>query len=174
MRICWLTLRILLFQFIFYGTTSTAQTSFSNYTISKLTPDDGLSQGSNYFRFEDSKGFMWLTCNDAINRYDGKMVKVYNLDAYFKSCPNLQQGYGFAEDSESNIYIGSTKGLYIYNRKQDNFTLLKIFKIRQMKLPCPLVLLMEKSGASTGNFNLQLTILLLEQLPIKHKFRYRN
>ena len=128
MRICWLTLRILLFQFIFYGTTSTAQTSFSNYTISKLTPDDGLSQGSNYFRFEDSKGFMWLTCNDAINRYDGKMVKVYNLDAYFKSCPNLQQGYGFAEDSESNIYIGSTKGLYIYNRKQDNFTLLKIFK----------------------------------------------
>ena len=70
---------------------------------------------------------MWLTGNDALNRYDGKMVKVYNLDKYFLLCPNLQQGYGFAEDDESNIYIGSTRGLYIYLRKQDKFILKKIF-----------------------------------------------
>lgn len=119
--------RIFLLQFIFCCNFCLAQTNFYNYKILKLTPDDGLSQGSNYFRFEDSKGFMWLTCNDAVNRYDGRMVKVYNLDTYFKNCPSLQQGYGFAEDSESNIYIGSTKGLYIYHRKQDNFTLQKIF-----------------------------------------------
>ena len=127
MRACRFTTRFFLLLYLFNGTSATAQTNFSNYTISKLTPDNGLSQGSNYFRFEDSKGFMWLTCNDAINRYDGKMVKVYNLDTYFKNCPSLQQGYGFAEDSESNIYVGSTKGLYIYHRKQDNFTVLKIF-----------------------------------------------
>jgi signal transduction histidine kinase/ligand-binding sensor domain-containing protein len=101
-----------------------AQVSF---TTSRLTMDDGLSQGSNYFRFEDSKGFMWITCNDALNRYDGKMVKVYNLNRYFENCPALQQGYGFAEDTASNIYIGSTRGLYIYHRKQDKFTLQKIF-----------------------------------------------
>jgi signal transduction histidine kinase len=70
---------------------------------------------------------MWLTGNDAVNRYDGKMVKVYNLDRYFLNCPNLQQGYGFAEDDEANIYIGSTRGLYIYHRNQDKFTLQKIF-----------------------------------------------
>ena len=70
---------------------------------------------------------MWLTGNDALNRYDGKMVKVYNLDKYFLHCPNLQQGYGFAEDDESNIYIGSTRGLYIYLRSQDKFALQKIF-----------------------------------------------
>ena len=70
---------------------------------------------------------MWLTGNDAVNRYDGKMVKVYNLDKFFVHCPNLQQGYGFAEDDESNIYIGSTQGLYIYLRSQDKFILQKIF-----------------------------------------------
>ena len=70
---------------------------------------------------------MWLTGNDAVNRYDGKMVKVYNLDRYFLNCPNLQQGYGFAEDEEANIYIGSTRGLYIYHRNRDKFTLKKIF-----------------------------------------------
>ncbi len=70
---------------------------------------------------------MWLTGNDAVNRYDGKMVKVYNLDRYFLNCPNLQQGYGFAEDNEANIYIGSTRGLYIYHRNSDKFSLQKIF-----------------------------------------------
>ncbi len=100
---------------------------YNNFTIRTLTPDDGLSQGSNYFRYEDSQGFMWLTANDALNRYDGKMVKVYNLDKYFKDCPPLQQGYGFAEDNESNIYVGSTRGLYIYHRNTDKFTLKKIF-----------------------------------------------
>lgn len=104
------------------------QNSLSNFSISKLTPDDGLSQGSNYFRFEDSKGFMWITSNDALNRFDGKMVKVYNTDNYFSNCPNLQQGYGFAEDDKTNIYIGSIRGLYIYNRNQDKFHLQKIFK----------------------------------------------
>lgn len=104
------------------------QNPLTNFSISKLTPDDGLSQGSNYFRFEDSRGFMWITSNDALNRFDGKMVKVYNTDNYFSNCPNLQQGYGFAEDDKSNIYIGSIRGLYIYNRNQDKFHLKKIFK----------------------------------------------
>ncbi len=71
---------------------------------------------------------MWLTCNDALNRYDGKTVKVYNLDKYFDKCPNLQQGYGFAEDDKGNIYIGSVRGLYIYHRNEDRFSLQKIFK----------------------------------------------
>lgn len=104
-----------------------SQTPLS-YTISKLTADDGLSQVSNYFRFEDSQGFMWITANDALNRYDGSSVKVYNLNRYFKNCPNLQQGYGFAEDDYSNVYVGSERGLYIYTRKTDKFTLQKIFK----------------------------------------------
>lgn len=115
------------FTFFLLHTVCFAQTDLSQYSVQRLTPDDGLSQGSNYFRFEDSRGFMWLTGNDAVNRYDGSMVKVYNLNRYFKGCPNLQQGYGFAEDDKSNIYIGSIRGLYIYHRNTDKFTLQKIY-----------------------------------------------
>lgn len=127
-----------LMYFIFFFHFSHAQNSFNNYSISKLTPDDGLSQGSNYFKHEDSHGFMWLTCNDALNRFDGKTVKVYNLDKYFDNCPNLQQGYGFAEDKHGNIYIGSVRGLYIYNRKKDQFTLQKIFNTGVDDLAMPI------------------------------------
>lgn len=107
------------------------------YSISRLTPDDGLSQGSNYFRFEDSRGFMWLTGNDALNRYDGSMVKVYNLDRYFDNCPPLQQGYGFAEDGNTNIYIGSVNGLYTYHRDKEKFTLQNIFPHSPDKVAMP-------------------------------------
>lgn len=99
----------------------------SSITLTRLTQDDGLSQGSNYFRYEDQLGFMWITGIDALNRYDGKMVKVYNLRKYFKACEPLQQGYGFAEDAEHNLYVGSARGLYIYHRKKDQFSLKKIF-----------------------------------------------
>lgn len=80
---------------------------------------------------------MWITCNDALNRYDGNLVKVYNLDKYFKGCPNLQQGYGFAEDEQSNIYIGSTRGIYIYHRSTDKFTLQHIFATDKDALAMP-------------------------------------
>ena len=101
--------------------------SLPEYTIRHLSQDDGLSQGSNYFRYEDNAGFMWIAANDAINRYDGSRVKVYNLSRYFKNCPPLQEAYGFAGDKSNNIYIGSISGLYIYHRNTDRFTLSKVF-----------------------------------------------
>jgi signal transduction histidine kinase/ligand-binding sensor domain-containing protein len=124
--------KYLLFQFIFLTigiTYLNAQIpqDYQYCSITKLSQDEGLSQGSNYFTFEDSEGFMWITANDAMNRYDGKMVKVYKKDFYFKNCEPLKQGYGIVEDSFKNIYVGSTDGLYIYNRGQDRFTMQKIF-----------------------------------------------
>ena len=102
-----------------------------SFTISRITPDHGLSQGSNYFRYEDGLGFMWMTGIDALNRFDGKVIKVYNRARYFKDCEPLQQGYGFAEDENHHLYIGSTKGLYIYHRKKDQFLRKKIFSDKQ-------------------------------------------
>lgn len=103
-----------------------SQPQFNSFQFSRLSQDEGLSQGSNYFRYEDHHGFMWITGNDALNRYDGSSVKVYNLNKFFKNCPALQQGYGFAEDKE-NLYIGSTRGLYVYHFQTDDFTLIDIY-----------------------------------------------
>ena len=112
-----------------------AQVDFNHYTISTLTPEDGLSQGSNHFRFEDSRGFMWIAANDAVNRYDGSKVKVFNLNKYFSNCPVMQKAYGFAEDDAANVYVGSEIGLYKYNRTKDKFTLLTIFKDGKEAMP---------------------------------------
>ncbi len=98
------------------------------YSVKNITTKPGgLSQGSSYFRHEDKQGFMWITANNAVNRYDGCNVKVYNLDRYFINCSPLTQGINFTEDEQSNLYIGSEKGIYIYHRNKDNFTLVEPF-----------------------------------------------
>jgi signal transduction histidine kinase/ligand-binding sensor domain-containing protein len=108
-----------------------------SYSSSIINLDDGLSQGSNYFRYEDTKGFMWLTANDAVNRFDGAYIKVYNLDKYFENCPNLQQAYGITEDNRANIYMGSINGLYIYQREKDKFSLQKIYANNKEQVAMP-------------------------------------
>jgi hypothetical protein len=98
---------------------------FPKIVPDQLTVDDGLSHAISGYQFQDSQGFMWIPCFDALNRFDGKNVKVYNLQRYFKNCLPLQQGFGFTEDEYQNIYIGSVQGLFRYDRKSDKFTLLK-------------------------------------------------
>lgn len=115
-----------IFLIFFFGNYFFGQTQFNRFSISRLSQDDGLSQGSNYFMYEDQKGFMWITGNDALNRFDGNNVKVFNLNYYFKNCPALQQGYGFAE-SENELFVGSTRGLYVYNYQKEVFSLVEIF-----------------------------------------------
>ena len=139
---------LFIFLVFYYFLGIKAQENLNYFSISKITQDDGLSQGSNYFRFEDSKGFMWITGNDALNRYDGSSVKVYNLKEFFKNCPTLQQGYGFTED-DNYLYVGSTRGLYRYDYKKDEFTLIEIFKKSKTKTAMPIGF----SGGKIWRFN---------------------
>lgn len=122
----------------FFMTIVCAQTPISNFSISTLTHDDGLSQGSNYFSYEDSLGFVCIAVNDAINRYDGNFVKVYKKDQYFENCKNLAQGYGFADDEKYNIYIGSPNGLYVYIRKNARFNVKFLFPKGQEQTVFPI------------------------------------
>lgn len=111
--------------------------NLAEFSIKKVTLDDGLSQGSNYFRYEDSLGYLWISANDAVNRFDGKEVKVYNLNRYFDNCPNLAQAYGIAEDDATNIYFGSRLGLYCYTREKGVFSLISVFKDKDNQLTMP-------------------------------------
>lgn len=120
----WFTF-IILFVFAAY-THPTAAQQVPDYFKHSITCDNGLSQGSNYFRYEDQRGFMWITANDALNRFDGSYVKVYQAKRYFPDAPILQQGYGFAEDAQ-HLYVGSEHGLYQYHYEDDQFRLIRIF-----------------------------------------------
>jgi ligand-binding sensor domain-containing protein len=88
------------------------------YRFRHIGVENGLSQGSLYHIFKDSRGFLWLGSQDGVNRFDGKEVEVFLSGASGEST-NVQ---GIAEDSTGNIYIGSHKGVYKYKRSTNRFT----------------------------------------------------
>lgn len=86
-----------------------------------LTVNNGLSQGVNKCIYRDSRGFIWISSYDGLNRFDG--LSCIN----FRSSVNEKNGLkgtlflNILEDTNSDLWIGSNAGLNYYNRKLDQF-----------------------------------------------------
>ena len=96
-----------------------AQQLFFNH----LSVNNGLSQGVNNCIYRDSKGFVWISSFDGLNRFDG--LNCIN----FRSTVTVKDKNGLTgtlflnilEDKNSNLWIGSNAGLNLYNRRLDKF-----------------------------------------------------
>jgi signal transduction histidine kinase/ligand-binding sensor domain-containing protein len=86
-----------------------------------LSVNNGLSQGVNKCIYRDSKGFVWISSYDGLNRFDG--VNCIS----FRSSDNQTNGLkgtlflNILEDKNSNLWIGSNAGLNFYNRRNNQF-----------------------------------------------------
>ncbi len=95
-----------------------AQTQTFHY----LSPEEGLSQASNDFIYHDSKGFIWLSSIDGLNRFDGKSVKVYkSISGDSTSLLGNIITSNFYEDEQSNLWFTSYEGIHCYIREKDHF-----------------------------------------------------
>ena len=109
--------RILILLFISLFTIEICHGSnFRNYQV-----DDGLSHNSVWYVMQDSDGFMWFGTNDGLNRFDGKNFKIYKKDPNDSTSIGHNFIHCIREDSKKRMLIGTRKGLYLYNRKSDNF-----------------------------------------------------
>ena len=86
-----------------------------------LSVNNGLSQGVNNCILRDSKGFIWISSFDGLNRFDGANCII------FRSSMNESNGLkgtlflNILEDKNSNLWIGSNAGLNFYDRQHDRF-----------------------------------------------------
>lgn len=87
-----------------------------------MTVEDGLTDATNHFIYKDSKGFVWISSINGLNRYDGREVKTYQSipgDSTSLLGQNVQSS--FFEDEASNLWFCTFDGINCYNRKQENF-----------------------------------------------------
>lgn len=87
-----------------------------------LTPEQGLTQAINSFVYKDSRGFVWVSSIDGLNRYDGRSVKVYRPSS---SHPNALHGNNmqsrFFEDAEGDLWFCTYEAVNRYRRRTDDF-----------------------------------------------------
>ncbi|WP_411168961.1 two-component regulator propeller domain-containing protein [Clostridium sp. MB05] len=82
-----------------------------NINFKRITIEDGLSQTSVEYLFQDSKGYMWIGTADGLNKYNGNKFEVFR---YRKDKPNSISGNYISainEDKEGNIWVGTSRGL---------------------------------------------------------------
>jgi hypothetical protein len=75
------------------------------------TVKDGLSQGQPRSAFQDSKGFLWVTTKDGVDRFDGLEFVNYKTDTSFIR----DRVSHIREDSLGNLYFSGRRAFYKYN-----------------------------------------------------------
>ena len=91
-----------------------------------LSTEQGLSHGTVYSIFQDSKGFMWFGTLVGLNKYDGYHFKVYlPVASDSNSLPTNSTGAMY-EDTRHQIWIATWGGgLVRFNPDQEIFTTFK-------------------------------------------------
>ncbi|MCB0664281.1 MAG: hypothetical protein KDC80_00590, partial [Saprospiraceae bacterium] len=113
-------LRFLLFQVgILYTAIPFAQTPLS---FNHLSRSDGLSNPFNSYIYQDSRGFVWISSVDGLNRFDGENIKVYRPDptSEYALSGNIISS-NFFEDKHGNLWFTSYGALHVYYRVRDHF-----------------------------------------------------
>lgn len=89
-----------------------------NFSFQKLSLEDGITDDrNNGFIFQDSKGFVWISSIDGLNRFDGTNIKTYRFEAGMQD-KNIQSN--FYEDNQSNIWFSTYEAINCYIRKEDS------------------------------------------------------
>ena len=84
--------------------------------------DKGLSEPTNHFVSKDSKGYVWISSVEGLNRFDGRRVKIYKAnpkDTTSLLDDNIQSL--FFEDNKGDIWFTTVNGINVYRRNRDNF-----------------------------------------------------
>lgn len=89
---------------------------FKKYQVEK-----GLSHNTVWCILQDSYGFMWFGTNDGLNRFDGKKFKVFRNETQDLSSLGNNSVQTLFENDDRNIWVGTSSGIYIYNRANNHF-----------------------------------------------------
>ncbi len=90
------------------------------FKITHIGTENGLSQGSVYSIFKDSRGIIWFGTQDGLNAYDGRKIKIFK-QSNLKGTLHGNRIGGIIEDNDGDLWIGTESGLNKYNYFTDDF-----------------------------------------------------
>jgi ligand-binding sensor domain-containing protein len=82
-----------------------------------ITVDNGLANNTVNSIICDTQGFIWISTENGLSRYDGYSFKTFRSNEGISS--NIT--YVVHEDKKERLWVGSVKGLDLFNRKSGTF-----------------------------------------------------
>jgi signal transduction histidine kinase/ligand-binding sensor domain-containing protein/CheY-like chemotaxis protein len=99
------------------GSFGQAKVKFQHYNV-----DHGLSQNYIFCMIQDKRGFLWLGTEDGLNRFDGRMCKVYRNDPDDPNSLSYSNIRALYEDRQGYIWAGTITGeLNRFDLKTEKF-----------------------------------------------------
>ncbi len=92
------------------------------YSAVHWDTEDGLAQGITGYMLKDIQGFLWISTENGLSRFDGSTSKNYYAGINKRQSIIGNQSLGLIEDSLHNIWVGTDKGLSRYDIKADTFS----------------------------------------------------
>ena len=86
----------------------------------RFTLENGLSFNTVNHIGQDYQGFIWISTDNGLDRFDGRTFIIYHKDSKPGTLSNNRILRTF-EDSDSTMWVCTGRGLDRYNRDKDNF-----------------------------------------------------
>ena len=112
----------LLFFFSFIIRLSIQAQLQNSYSFNRYDAEDGLINEYNAFFFTDSRGFLWISSTNGLNRFDGQRTKKYvhkQDDSTSLVDNNIQSS--LLEDENGDIWFCTVEAIHCYRRLKDAF-----------------------------------------------------
>ena len=113
--------RLIYYIFLFISTLVIGQSPL-RLSFHHLTREDGLSNSNVFNMYRDSRGYIWLSTMDGLNRFDGISCKIYSFENSNLKGSKINI---VVEDKSENLWVGSDAGLNFYDRAKDDFSLIE-------------------------------------------------
>ncbi|MBU3103829.1 ligand-binding sensor domain-containing protein [Clostridium gasigenes] len=113
------TLKVLVILFLILlqpVTVKGISTKDTNMTFKRITIEDGLSQTSIEYLYQDTEGYMWIGTADGLNRYNGHEFEIYRYKEGAKRTIAANYISAIKEDKTGDLWIGTSKGLNKINQ----------------------------------------------------------
>lgn len=89
--------------------------------FSRITINEGLSQGMVGAIAQDHHGFMWFGTKDGLNRYDGYTFTVFRHDATDSTTVRESTITGMHCDRFGRLWVGTATGLDLFDERTERF-----------------------------------------------------
>ncbi|WP_229209288.1 hybrid sensor histidine kinase/response regulator transcription factor [Dyadobacter sediminis] len=89
---------------------------FKSYKVS-----DGLSGNATGDIIQDKKGFIWIASRNGLNRFDGNSFRIFRSREGDSTSLGSNSVFTLYEDQNEKLWVGTHKGIYLYNPVTDQF-----------------------------------------------------